>query len=85
MKSIEHSEQRVRNDGAAPEMKVRIERDDLGVHRIFAQRAKFKHWFELGAHKPTDKAFAVCLRDGTIQWPNRIERHDILFKNLEGV
>ena len=37
-------------------MKViaRIARDPNGVCRVFVQRAKYKHWFELGRHQETD-------------------------------
>lgn len=62
-------------------LKARIERDDHGTHRVFVQRAKFKHWFELGAHKPTDAEFEKALAEGSVQWATSIHRHDILFAN----
>lgn len=36
-------------------VKARLERDANGSHRIFVQRAKFKHWFELGKHRLADR------------------------------
>ncbi|MBQ7750298.1 MAG: hypothetical protein IJR77_03635 [Bacteroidales bacterium] len=62
--------------------KARIERDDNGVHRVFVQRGKFKHWFELGAHKPTDVAFAQALAEDKIEWHKTIVRTDILFTKI---
>lgn len=66
-------------------VKARIERDDSWTHRIFVQRAKFKHWFELGAHKPTDSAFNIALADHTVKWADEVIRHDILFQKLPTV
>lgn len=60
-------------------VKARIERDDNGTHRVFVQRAKFKHWFELGTHKPTDAAFNIALADCTVKWADEVIRHDVLF------
>ena len=63
-------------------VKARIERDDDGTHRVFAQRAKYKHWFELGRHKPTDSAFNVALADNAVSWADVVIRHDVLFPKL---
>ena len=63
-------------------IKARIERDDHGTHRVYVHRAKFKHWFELGSHKPTDDAFGKALEDSSVQWQPRIVRHDVLFEKL---
>ena len=63
-------------------VKARIERDDNGTHRVFVQRAKFKHWFELGTHKPTDAAFNIALADHTVKWADDVIRHDVLFSKL---
>lgn len=63
-------------------VKARIEKDSNGIHRTFVQRAKFKHWFELGSHTPTDKSFEKALSDNTVQWQRGIVEHDCLFRNL---
>lgn len=63
-------------------VKARIERDDDGTHRIFVQRAKFKHWFELGVHKPTDAKFSSALAGHKVVWSDEVIRHDILFPKL---
>lgn len=60
-------------------VKARIERDANGVHRIFIQRNKFKHWFELGKHHPTDSAFDKALEEKNVQWPSSVSKHDCLF------
>ena len=35
---------------------------------IFVQRAKYKHWFQLGHHKPTDSAFHEALLNNDVMW-----------------
>ncbi len=61
-------------------VKARIEKDANGVHRIFVQRAKFKHWFELGKHKATTGKFYQALVEDSIQWAPDIINHDSLFQ-----
>jgi len=64
-------------------MKARIERDVTGVFRIFCKRDKYKHWFELGKHKPTDMAFSKALKDGSIVWESCIiDRMQLFLKNF---
>lgn len=60
-------------------VKARIEKDSKGTHRTFVQRGKFKHWFELGSHKPTDNAFDAALLDNKVQWHQVVIKHDCLF------
>lgn len=56
-------------------VKAAIHRNQDGTHRIFCQRAKFKHWHELGMHRETDVAFARALQAQTILWkPAIIDR-----------
>lgn len=43
-----------------------------GSYRIFAKRAKYKHWFELGKHRETDIAFERALQSGQINWKPKI-------------
>lgn len=60
-----------------------IARDPNGICRVMVKRAKFKHWFELGQHGPTDAAFEQALAAGTIRWNPAIEDKTRLFrKNL---
>lgn len=56
-----------------------IARDPMGVHRIFVQRAKYKHWFELGLHAETDAAFARALEDENVHWSGKIKDETQLF------
>lgn len=51
---------------------ARIARDAHGVCRIYCQRAKYKHWFELGQHAETDTAFEQALAAGSLCWGNKI-------------
>lgn len=62
-------------------MKAVIQKDLAGTHRIFAQRAKFKHWFELGRHTETSNAFYKAYSEGTIQWVKKIFVKDSLFQH----
>ena len=56
-----------------------IVRDPSGVCRVFCQRAKYKHWFELGRHRPTDIAFERALADGSVCWKSEIADKSKLF------
>lgn len=49
-----------------------IARDANGVCRVFAKRAKYKHWFELGRHAATDAAFEQALAAETVRWQPKI-------------
>lgn len=52
-----------------------IVRDPNGVCRIMVKRAKYKHWFELGRHAPTDAAFEQALAAGSVCWnPGIVDR-----------
>ena len=44
-----------------------IARDPNWICRVMVKRAKFKHWFELGQHGPTDAAFEQALAAGTLR------------------
>lgn len=61
-------------------VKARIEKDANGVHRIFVQRAKFKHWFELGQHLQTVNAFRKAYSEGKLHWSPEIIDHGSLFQ-----
>ncbi len=56
-----------------------IVRDPSGACRVFCQRAKYKHWFELGRHRPTDIAFERALADGSVCWKPEIADKSKLF------
>ena len=56
-----------------------IVRDPNGVCRVMVKRAKYKHWFELGRHAPTDAAFERAFAAGTVCWEPRIEDAGKLF------
>ena len=62
-------------------MKViaRIARDPNGVCRVFVQRAKYKHWFELGRHQETDIEFEKALGAGGVNWESKITDQSKLF------
>lgn len=60
-------------------VKARLEKDAGGVHRVFVQRAKYKHWFELGKHRDSDSLFYRAYSLGDIQWEKDILDHDSLF------
>lgn len=60
-------------------VKARIYRDSAGVHRVFCQRNKFKHWHELGKYHETDVEFQKALRDGKIVWNEGILEKLTLF------
>lgn len=49
-----------------------IARDPNGICRVMVKRAKYKHWFELGQHGPTDAAFEQALASGRVRWNDRI-------------
>ena len=49
-----------------------IARDAHGVFRVFAKRAKYKHWFQLGRHAATDAAFEQALAAGIVRWEPKI-------------
>ena len=56
-----------------------IVRDPNGVCRIMVKRAKYKHWFELGAHRETDIAFERALASGNVLWNPKIIDRSKLF------
>ena len=56
-----------------------IARDPNGICRVMVKRAKYKHWFELGQHGPTDAAFEQALAAGTVRWNPVIEDKTKLF------
>lgn len=66
------------------EMKVNayIARDPNGVCRVMVKRAKYKHWFELGQHGPTDAAFEQALAAGAVRWNPTIEDKTKLFRKI---
>ena len=43
-----------------------IARDPNGIYRVMVKRAKYKHWFELGQHRPTDSAFEQAFATGAV-------------------
>ena len=53
-------------------IRANIARDANGVCRIFCQRAKYKHWFQLGKHAETDTAFEQALAAGSLCWGTKI-------------
>lgn len=59
-----------------------ITRDPNGVCRVMVKRAKFKHWFELGIHGPTDAAFEQALASGQVRWRPAIEDRTQLFRKI---
>ena len=60
-----------------------IARDPNGIFRVMVKRAKYKHWFELGSHAPTNAAFARALRAGKVRWdPTIREKMQLFVKNL---
>lgn len=56
-----------------------IARDVNGVCRVYVKRAKYKHWFELGKHRPTDAEFERALAAGSVCWKTQIEDRTKLF------
>lgn len=61
---------------------AKIARDSNGICRVMVKRAKFKHWFELGQHGPTDAAFEQALAAGTVRWNPVIEDKTKLFRKI---
>ena len=59
-----------------------IARDPNGICRVMVKRAKYKHWFELGQHGPTDAAFEQALAAGTVRWNPAIEDKTKLFRKI---
>ena len=60
-----------------------IARDPAGVCRVFVKRAKFKHWFELGQHGPTDAAFEQALAVGSVAWkPGIVDRTQLFLQKI---
>ena len=55
---------------------------DGGIPFIEIKRAKYKHWFELGQHGPTDAAFEQALAAGTVRWNPAIEDKTRLFRKI---
>ncbi len=46
-------------------------------YAVEVKRAKYKHWFTLGAHHQTDSAFRKALADGTVEWKDRIIENEL--------
>lgn len=65
-----------------PKVDAYIARDPNGICRVMVKRAKFKHWFELGQHGPTDAAFEQALAAGTVRWNPAIEDKTRLFRKI---
>ena len=61
-------------------VKARLEKDANGVHRVFVQRAKYKHWFELGKHKDSTNLFYQAYNLGSLQWEKDVLDHNSLFE-----
>lgn len=59
-------------------IRAKVVRDNAG-YRIVCQRAKYKHWFELGLHRETDAAFESAYRAGTLNWNPDIDDATKLF------
>lgn len=59
-----------------------VARDPDRIHRIFCQRAKYKHWFELGRYADTDVAFERALAAGSIAWEPAIEDKMQIFRKI---
>lgn len=53
---------------------ARITLTAFGETKIEAQRAKYKHWYELGRHKATDTAFEQSLKKGCIKWNGKLTK-----------
>jgi len=60
-------------------VRAKVVRNPGGGCRIFCQRAKYKHWFEVGGHNETDGVFEIALAKGEVRWDNRITGTDRLF------
>lgn len=65
-----------------PRVDAYIARDPNGIYRVMVKRAKYKHWFELGQHGPTDAAFEQALAAGTVRWNPAIEDKTQLFRKI---
>lgn len=65
-----------------PKVDAYIARDPNGICRVMVKRAKYKHWFELGQHGPTDAAFEQALAAGTVRWNPAIEDKTQLFRKI---
>ena len=50
-----------------------------GEFRIEVQRAKFKHWHELGKHDETDRFFWRAYSLGAILWARDVRYEDEIF------
>lgn len=60
-----------------------IARDPSGVCRVFVQRSKYKHWFELGKHRETDVAFERALAVGSVAWkPGIVDRNQLFLQKI---
>ena len=60
-----------------------IARGTRGVYRVFVKRAKYKHWFELGEHGPTDAAFERAMIAGTVVWkPCVVDKMQLFSKKM---
>lgn len=60
-----------------------IARDPSRVCRVFVQRSKYKHWFELGKHRETDVAFERALAVGSVAWkPGIIDRAQLFLQKM---
>jgi len=66
-------------------VKARLERDANGSHRIFVQRAKFKHWFELGKHRDSTNLFYWAYVQGSVQWEKDVLDHNSLFDKNKSI
>lgn len=61
-------------------VRTRLIVEDCKIKRFEVQRAKYKHWFQIGEHKDTDQAFTHAIVNGEkIEWPKEIITPNTLF------
>ena len=48
-------------------------------YTVECQRAKYKHWHQIGTHTETDIEFRRALGDGSVQWLRKVFESEFLF------
>ena len=48
-------------------------------YTVECQRAKYKHWHQIGTHTETDIEFRRALRDGSVQWLSKVFEPEFMF------
>ena len=60
-------------------VKARVRYKARVGYTVECQRAKYKHWHQIGTHTETDIEFRRALRDGSVQWLRKVFEPEFMF------